>query len=85
MFPCEFVILLSFYLLRQLCLTSCINIIFDHLTEDVALSKHQLETRETSASERGPCAIDCHLKKIFIFIPPDCLNLVLSFFQIASC
>ena len=69
MFPCEFVILLSFYLLQQLCLTSCINIIFDHLTKDVALSKHQLETRETSASERGPCTIYCHLEKIFI--PPD--------------
>ena len=69
MFPCEFVILLSFYLLQQLCLTSCINIIFDNLTEDVALSKHQLETRETSASERGPCTIYCHLEKIFI--PPD--------------
>ena len=61
MFPCEFVILLSFYLLQQLCLTSCINMIFDHLTKDVALSKHQLETRETSASERSPCTIYCHL------------------------
>ena len=56
-------------LLQQLCLTNCINMIFAHLTEDVTLSKHQLETRETSASERGPCTIYCHLEKIFI--PPD--------------
>ena len=84
MFPCEFVILLSFYLLQQLCLTSCINMIFDHLTKDVALSKHQLETRETSASERGPCTIYCHLwKYLYLFLLMVKFGLI--FFQIASC
>ena len=66
MFPCEFVILLSILSSSAIMF---VQLISDHLTKDVALSKHQLETRETSASERGPCTIYCHLEKIFI--PPD--------------
>ena len=60
MFPCELVILLSILSSSAIMF---VQLISDHLTKDVALSKHQLETRETSASERGPCTIYCHLEK----------------------